>query len=85
VEQKEREGNGRVLRHNLEMCPDLNNPYSCTKGLAEKSFRAACDPALCLEPKCQECSNSVLQHNLEVLLGLDNLGSYTKGFAENDV
>jgi hypothetical protein len=73
-----------VLRHNLEVRPELDNLYSCTKGLAQKSFRDVIDHALCLEPKDRECNNLVLPHNLEVLLGLDNLGTYTKGFAEND-
>jgi hypothetical protein len=51
VEQKEREGSGRVLRHNLEMCPHFYNPGSCAKGFVDKSFRDAADSVLCLEPK----------------------------------
>jgi hypothetical protein len=84
VEQKEREGSGRVLQHNLEVCPHLYDPGSCTTGLVDKSFRDAADSVLCLEPKDRQGSSRVLPHNLEVLLGLDNLGTYTKGFAEND-
>jgi hypothetical protein len=82
VEQKEREGSGRVLRHNLEICPHLYDPGSCTTGLVDKSFRDAADSVLCLEPKDRQGSSRVLRHNLEVRSELDNLYSCTKGLAQ---
>jgi hypothetical protein len=82
VEQKQREGSGRVLRHNLEMCPHLYDPGSCTTGLVDKSFRDAADSVLCLEPKDRQGSSRVLRHNLEMRPDLNNPYSCTKGLAE---